>query len=275
MILIAARGLYFAATMTLFGEAIFAAALRKRLPVIVPAATTQLRWAVLTLALLASGAWLMLAAAQMAGTAPDAAITAQVLRGTLFGQVFAVRIVLLLALAVLLACNGSARWVALASGLTLALPALTSHAAAASPANFTAIGATLDAVHLLSGGIWIGGLAALTALFRRKEANIVLALSLFSEIAMIAVLLLAMTGLINAASILLGDKGAASPLYLAVLDGKLALVLAMLSLAIANRFRLLPRGNTQAIARNAAMELMMGVIVVFLAGALGQLPPTL
>jgi len=275
MILIAARGLYFAATMTLFGEAVFAAALRKRLPVIVPAATTQLRWAVLTLALLASGAWLMLAAAQMAGTAPDAAITAQVLRGTLFGQVFAVRIVLLLALVVLLACNSGPRWVALASGMALALPALTSHAAAASPANFTVIGATLDAVHLLSGGIWIGGLAALAALFRRKEANIVLALSLFSEIAMIAVLLLAMTGLINAASILLGDKGAAAPLYLAVLGGKLATVAAMLGLAIANRFRLLPRGNTRAIARNAAMELMMGVIVVFLAGALGQLPPTL
>jgi putative copper resistance protein D len=275
MILIAMRGLYFAATMMLFGEAVFAAALRKRLPVIAPESTTQLRWAVLTLALLASGAWLVLAAAQMAGTGAGAAVTAQVLRSTLFGQVFAVRIALLLALAVLLACNGSARWVALVSGPALALPAITSHAAAASPANFTAIGATLDAVHLLSVGIWIGGLAALAALFWRKEANIVPALSLFSEIAMIAVLLLAMTGLINAASILLGDKGAPSPLYLAILGGKLALVLAMLGLAIANRFRLLPRGNTRAIARNAAIELGLGLIAVLLAGALGQLPPTL
>jgi putative copper export protein len=275
VILVAARGLYFAAAMALFGEAAFAALLRKRLPIVAPAATTQLRWALLSLALLASGAWLVLAAADMAGTAPDAAITAQVLRGTLFGAVFAARIVLLLALAVMLTCNSGARWIALASGLALVLPAITGHAATSSPANFTAIGAVLDAVHLLAGGIWIGGLAALAALFRRKEANIILVLSLFSEVAVIAVLLLAMTGLINAASILLGDKGAVSALYLTVLGCKLALVLAMLGLAAANRFRLLPRGDMPAIARNAAIELGLGLMAVLLAGALGQLPPTL
>ena len=46
-------------------------------------------------------------------------------------------------------------------------------------------------------------------------------------------------------------------------------------LAIANRFGLLPRGNTRAIARNAAIELGLGLMAVLLAGALGQLPPTL
>lgn len=275
MTLVAARGVYFIIVMALFGEAAFAAALRRRLPMVAPAPTTQVRWALLALALLASGAWLLQAAAGMAGTSPGAAITAQVLRGTLFGQAFAARIVLLLVLAVLLACGARPRWIALVSGLALILPAITSHAAASSPANFTAIGATLDAVHLLAGGIWIGGLGALALLFRRKEVNIVLVLSLFSEIAMIAVVLLAMTGMINAASILLGDKGAASPLYLAVLGGKLAAVAAMLGLAVANRFRLLPRGDTPAIARNAAIELGLGLIAVLLAAALGQLPPTL
>jgi putative copper resistance protein D len=275
VILITVRGLYFAAAMLLFGEAVFRAALRMRLPMIAPLPLISLRWALLGLALLCSGTWLMLAAAQMAGTAPDAMLTLKVLQGALFGQVFAARLMLLLILAVLLACGSGARWIALMSGLALALPAITSHAAASSPANFTAIGATLDAAHLLAGGVWIGGLLVLAGLFRRKEANIVEALSLFSEIAMIAVLLLAMTGLINAASIILGDKGAASALYLTVLGCKLALVLAMLGLAIANRFRLLPRGNTAAIARNAAIELGLGLIVVLLAGALGQLQPTL
>jgi putative copper resistance protein D len=263
VILIAARGLY------------FGAALRMRLPVIAPLLLTRLRWMLLGLALLSSGAWLVLAAAQMAGTAPDAMLTRKVLESTLFGQVFAARLLLLLIAAVLLAGGSGARWIALVSGVALALPAITSHAAASSPANFTAIGATLDAAHLLAGGVWIGGLLALGALFRRKEANILLALSLFSEIAMVAVLLLVMTGLINAASIILGDKGAPSPLYLVVLGCKLVLVLAMLGLAGANRFRLLPRGNTAAIARNAAIEMGMGLIVVFLAGALGQLQPTL
>ena len=63
-----------------------------------------------------------------------------------------------------------------------------------------------DAVHLLTAGFWIGGLAVLVVLFRRKEPNILLALSLFSDWAMIAVLLLVMTGLINAASIILGGQ---------------------------------------------------------------------
>jgi putative copper export protein len=102
-----------------------------------------------------------------------------------------------------------------------------------------------------------------------------LALSLFSEWAMIAVLLLVMTGLINGAQVLLGGKGAFSTLYLAVLGAKLALVAAMLWLAATNRFKLLPKGKESTIARNTAYELAAGVIVVLLAGALGQLQPLL
>jgi putative copper resistance protein D len=159
--------------------------------------------------------------------------------------------------------------------VALILPAATSHAAAASPAGFTFLGASLDALHLATGGFWIGGLAALLQLHRRKEPNMLLALSLFSEWAMVAVLLLVMTGLINGASILLGDPGRPSAVYLAVLGAKLALVAVMLGLAGMNRFRLMPQGLDRAIARNAAWELGAGIIVVLLAGALGQLQPVL
>ena len=103
----------------------------------------------------------------------------------------------------------------------------------------------------------------------------VLALSLFSEWAMIAVLLLVMTGLINGTTILLGGAGKPSLLYMSVLAGKLALVGVMLGLAAMNRFRLMPQGHDQAIARNAARELVAGITVVLLAGVLGQLQPTL
>ena len=155
------------------------------------------------------------------------------------------------------------------------VPSVTSHAALASPAGFTAIGTILDAVHLLTAGFWIGGLAVLAALFRRKEPNLLLALSLFSDWAMIAVLLLVMTGLIDAAQVLLGGKGAFSTLYLAVLGAKLALVGAMLWLAAANRFKYMPKSQEAAIARNTVRELAAGIIVVLLAGALGQLQPLL
>ena len=129
-------------------------------------------------------------------------------------------------------------------------------------------------MHLLACGFWIGGLAVLTMLFRRKEPNIHLALSLFSDWAMVAVMLLVMTGLINAASILLGH-GTPAPLYLGALGAKLALVAVMLGLAAVNRFRLMPRANDRMIARNAAFELGLGLTVVMLAGALGQLQPVL
>jgi putative copper export protein len=220
--------------------------------------------------------WFILAAAEMAEKLSTDTIW-QVAHSTLFGQLFLIRIALLLGLA--LTPRRRERWAAVFSGFALVLPSVTSHAAESSPAGFTAIGASLDGMHLLTAAFWIGGLAVLGLLFRRKEPNILLALSLFSDWAMVAVLLLVMTGLIDAASILLGGANGPGPMrpafaYLGVLGAKLFLVLVMIGLAAANRFRLMPRGADKAISRNAALELILGLIVVLLAGALGQLSAT-
>lgn len=264
MTLILARGVYFAAAMLLFGGAVFRALLKARLTLAVPA---RLQRGVLAVALVAGCAWLALAAGDMASRL-DAPVLAQTVTSTLFGQIFVLRMTALLGL--LLVPDG---WIAAAlAGLALALPAVTGHAAQSSPAGFIAIGATLDAVHLLAAGLWIGGLAVLLAM--RKWPAFGAALGLFSDTAMIAVLVLVMTGLINAVSILLGDQGTDTPLYLDALGAKLGLVLAMLVLAAVNRFVMLPRGATGAVARNAAIELALGGIVIALAGWLGQLPPT-
>ena len=279
VILAAARGLYYVATMLLFGDLAFDMLLRAKLPVIVPPANRTMRWSALAVALTAACVWLVMAAMQMAA-ALDARALIQTATATLFGQLFLVRMMALMALALAFAVKRGTKPALLLAGIALILPAATSHAAASSPAGFVIFGATLDALHLATAGFWIGGLAVLAHLFQRKEVNILLALSLFSDWAMIAVLLLVMTGLINGASIILGGSdggsgGTPSTLYLAVLGAKLALVSAMLTLAAANRFRLMPRGRDTAIARNAALELALGFIVVLLAGALGQLQPTL
>jgi putative copper export protein len=265
-----ARGAYFAAMMLLFGGAAFGTLLKKRLPVIARAPLP--RGALLLLALIAACAWFILAAWQMADALTQDALL-EAATATLFGQLFLARLALLLALALVPARRSTLT--ALLAAAALVLPSATSHAAAASPAGFALIGAGLDAIHLLAAGFWIGGLAVLAVLFRRKEPNIALALSLFSDFAMVAVLILVMTGLINTAAILLGDKGSPALPYLGVLGAKLALVAAMLGLAAVNRFRLMPRGQDRAIARNAALELGLGLIVLLLAGALGQLAPTL
>jgi putative copper resistance protein D len=266
-----ARGIYFDAVMVLFGASVFEIVLKKRLPIIVPVKLPRLL--LLLSAFLAGVIWFILASAEMAGTLSVDAIW-QAACGTLFGQLFLVRIALLLGLALTPRRRG--RWAAVFSGIALVLPSATGHAAASSPAGFTVIGASLDGIHLLTAAFWIGGLAVLGSLFRRKEPNILLALSLFSDWAMVAVLLLVMTGLIEAASILLGGANGPGPMrpaiaYLGVLGTKLIFVLVMIGLAAANRFRLVPRGDDKTIAHNAALELMLGLIVVLLAGALGQL----
>jgi putative copper resistance protein D len=95
---------------------------------------------------------------------------------------------------------------------------------------------------------------------------------------MIAVALLVMTGMINAAMVLLGTPGHDAAPYLAVLGLKLALVAAMIALALVNQFRLLPRlGQTGMIAKlksNVGWELGLGLMVVGLAVILTLLPPT-
>jgi putative copper export protein len=268
----AARGLYFAATMLLFGELAFGLLMHAKLPVILPPRDMRLRWGALAVAAVMAVAWLVLAVRQMAGAFNLAALR-ETVSATLFGRLFALRLLTLAALPFVLWRH--AKPAALLALVALTLPAATSHAAAASPAGFTVLGASLDAVHLATAGFWLGGLAALLQLHRRNEPNMLLALSLFSEWAMVAVLLLVMTGLIDAVSVLLGDAGTPSLAYVAVLGAKLALVAAMLGLAAMNRFRLMPQGADRTIARNASLELGAGVIAVLLAGLLGQLQPTL
>lgn len=272
MILAGARGFYYCATLFLFGDLAFCLLLRAKLPVVPLPNDKNLRWAAWAFAVATALVWLAAATWQMAGELNQQALAAT-LTTTLFGQMFVARMLALLGLAF---CLHRGRRFALALAvIALTLPAATSHAAASGPQGFAILGILLDAAHLLTAGFWIGGLAVLILLFRRNEPNILLALSLFSEIAMIAVLLLVMTGLINGASILLGDRGAPSLAYVAILGAKLGLVAAMLSLAIRNRFRLMPAGQDKRIARNAAWELGLGAIVVLLAGVLGQLQPTL
>lgn len=171
--------------------------------------------------------------------------------------------------------------VALLAGLGLVLVALTSHATAASPVHFAIIGAATDTLHLMCGGVWLGGLCVLAVLMaqRRAAPRLPAAVALFGVWGMAAVALLALTGLLNATSIVLGNPGRASGLYLGVLGAKLVLVLAMILLALNNHFRQLPRlaraEDAAALKGNIAWELGLGAGVVTLASLLGLLPPTL
>jgi len=219
------------------------------------------------------------ATAQMAGdpgAMADPGMLWRVARQSLFGQLFLVRLGLLILL-----CAGLWRdsAVALLPGLSLILIAVTGHAAEDSPAHFAAIGATSDGLHLLTGGFWIGGLVLLSTVRRASIPLLAAAVTVFAEWGMIAVAVLILTGMLNAATILLGGEGHDAPLYLSVLGVKLLLVLAMLGLALFHHFRLLPHlaqsGVAERLGKSIRVELGLGLVVVGLAALLGLLPPTL
>jgi putative copper resistance protein D len=96
---------------------------------------------------------------------------------------------------------------------------------------------------------------------------------------MLSVALLLMTGMINAAMVLLGTPGHDSPAYLAILGAKLVLVLVMIGLALINQFRLLPRlaqkGVVARLKIHVGWELGLGLAVIALAMTLTVSAPTL
>lgn len=268
----ASRWLHTLALMTLLGNAALAALL--------PAPPTAGRWRMFAapLAMLFAGVWFVLTAQQMAGQADAAALRA-VLTQSLFGQVFAVRMVLLLLLCLAVILRVRDGLIAALAGAALALIAVTSHGAEASPAGFTAIGVIADGLHLLTAGFWLGGLTLLAGLLGASREDIGPAVRVFSQWAMIAVAVLLLTGMLNAANILLGGDAPASPLYAGVLAAKLVLVAAMLGLALFNQSRLLPRlpeaHALRRLHRHVRWELGLGTIVLALAAALSLLPPAL
>jgi putative copper resistance protein D len=258
--------------MLLFGGAALTALAR------LPSPDSSLRLRAVAVALISAILWFCLAAAQMGG-----GLTPEVLQlalgHTLFGQVLHARVLLLLLVVLAVWRGWRESLIALLSGTALVLVAVTSHAAVLSPDHFAAIGIISDGLHLITAGFWIGGLTVLAALFARRDIAFAPSVGLFAQWGMIAVTLLILTGMLNAAMVLLGGQGHVSGLYLAVLGSKLVLVAGMVILALANHVRLLPRlAEPQAadwLFHNIRREFLLGLVVVGLAMLLTLLPPTL
>ncbi|HUO01532.1 MAG TPA: hypothetical protein VMU31_02050, partial [Rhizomicrobium sp.] len=215
-----ARGLHDASVMALFGSACLLALLAAKVPELAfeGSGLALGRRGAALLALTSAPAWMI----GTKGTAPW-------LFGTFGGLILLARLTLLLVL-VGAVWAGWLRISAWLSGAALVLIAATGHTAAASPHGFMAIGAANDGLHLLTAGYWIGGLCVLLAMLggRPKAARLPQAVSLFAEWGMIAVALLVMTGIINAAMVLLGSPGHDNPFYAGILALKILLALTMI-----------------------------------------------
>jgi putative copper resistance protein D len=243
-------------------------------------------------ALVSALALLLCQAAAMAGS-PAAAIdpvtVTAVLFETRFGRVWLWH--LLTAILIVLACLGQPRGrqpiVLIFSLLLLASLGWIGHAAMdEGPAR---VAHELNqTVHLLAAGLWLGGLVPLAWLLRRaraaeQDAGLTLtrdAIRHFSQVGCVAVAFIALTGAINSL-LLVGSFGAmvGTP-YGRLLALKILLFLAMVVVALINRFHLAPRICSDAITlsalcRTVGLEQGLGLCILAVVSVLGTWPPTI
>jgi putative copper resistance protein D len=216
-----------------------------------------------------------------AGSAADLTVLQPLLFKTSFGQIWLWRI--LVALAVLIVAFRAAPEMRLGtvtlSGLLLASVGLTGHAAMEQ--GVAGIGHRItDALHLLSGGYWIGAVAALPFLLKPAQRSDLTyrILCRFSELGVIAVLLVVTSGILNALFIVQDWSHVLHFTYGKVLLVKVGLVITMVIVACLNRFILTPTfqeggSSFRSLRRNVLAETLIGVFVVLAASLLGTVSP--
>ena len=238
------------------------------------------------LALFSALGWLGCEAVLMSGQPTGYAawgVVRTVLASTMFGQWWSGRLVFLAGLlAYLLIARARARPIVI---LTAASLLLVSLAMAGHGADGNTLLASL-VLHLLAGGVWVGGLLALFLLLRQGRTGgigipvLQAALARFSLAGFGAVLLLIASGSLNTWCLVGSWAALLETSYGQVLLLKLAIFTAMLGLALLNRFYLMPRlaeaGTSRLLLITLALEQGGALLVLGVVSQLGSmLPPAM
>ncbi len=243
-------------------------------------------WGCAAAALSAVG-WLALEAASMAGdwaSALDPRTLWAVMLDTDFGDVWLVRLALLVMLIMELALRRREAWTTTAVLLAMLLASLAGVGHAAEQEGVLGwLQRANHAVHLLAAGAWLGGLIpfAMTLSVYRDPAlmeDAVTAMRRFSQAGHGFVAVVVATGVVNVALVSgIGSLGHWTP-YRALLLAKIVLVAAMIGLALMNRYVLTPTlkrefGAFEAMRRNCVAEVALGAGVVGLVSVFALLEP--
>jgi putative copper resistance protein D len=281
-----ARFVFYGAAIAMFGWACFTELLAPRpLGLEVAAASRRRIMAAGLLALVATLAWLPLEAATIGGwaTAGDTGTLGVLAFGTAIGWAWLTRLVLCVLLLVALALRAPPMLRAVLAGLLLASVALSGHANMHEGVRGVLHHAN-DVLHVLAAGFWLGSLVMLPACLAhlgrpatRQAATI--ALRRFSTAGHGAVALVLVSGIANTLLILGHLPLDASSPYQRLLALKIMLVMAMIVVALANRYVFMPRLTDEparAIARiryGTFAELVLGGGVLALVAWFGLLDP--
>lgn len=281
------RFLHFASCIFVFGASVFSIALLSAsgAQTCTEGLQPALRFSAVAAAVTALF-WFQCVAGTMTGSASsatDPAVLQTLLLNTSFGQTWLVRMVLALVLAIVAfrAAPEARISTAALSGLLLASVALTGHAAMQRGIEGAAHRLT-DAIHLLSGGYWIGAVAALPFLLRPAQSPDLThrILCRFSGLGVIAVIVALASGVLNTLFIVQDWSHILSFAYGKILLGKVSLVVIMAIIACVNRFLLMPtfrKGNSsfRSLKRSVLAETLAGGLIVLAASLLGTVSPPL
>jgi putative copper resistance protein D len=173
--------------------------------------------------------------------------------------------------------------------LALALASTSSHAAAITPGTVWTV--AVDVVHLVGTGLWVGGLMALAPLLRAASRDdgadarpyAVLAARRFSRAALIVMLVLTASGVLNAIAQVESVGALAGTTHGRLLLAKLMVLVPILVLAAVNRTRILPALSAPSapVARSAmrrltafvGLEAGLALILIALAAAMALTTP--
>lgn len=303
--LIPIHWLHVTAEMILFGTSLFpfycriagaSRTLDKEAPAISSRLNLVLVWASI-LGLCTAVIWLALEAGEMGEGVkdilnPSAIMT--VLTGTTFGHVWQFHLVLSV-ITVAAACLPSFDRhrivvVLVPAALLLVSQAWVGHAVM-EQGTARVVHLTTQVIHLIAGSAWIGGLVPVGFVLRRARKNeghswtlfAIQALQSFSIVALISVIMILLSGLVNCWFLVGSFKGLVGTTYGRVLVAKLALFLDILVFAAINRFILLPRLDAGANSRRTMYALFwtvtaeqgLGLAVLSVTSILGSLSPAI
>ncbi|MGY4398428.1 putative copper resistance protein D [Sphingomonas sp. UYAg733] len=302
LLLIAARWIVYAALLSAFGVSLFGVQSAHRLQSGAGAFAMPgpLLAGLAAAGFVASIAQIVAMAAAMAGIGIgdiDLQTLLDLVLGTAVGYAWLTRVAALLCLALAggLLYNRPSAMLAVAlgaSGIATATLAWTGHGAMDDGARgWVHLGA--DMLHLLAAGGWLGAIAALILLLRPSMAAMPSgvaqahrALERFSTMGAMFVGVVLATGIVNTWLIIGPENFVKLPtvLYGQLLIAKVALFATMLTLAAANRFRLVPalakviatgdnRAALHAMRRSLLLELGCAIVILALVAWLGTLEP--
>ncbi|MER8549762.1 MULTISPECIES: copper homeostasis membrane protein CopD [unclassified Mesorhizobium] len=274
-----ARWVYFLSVMILFGSALFPfyALDRTAAPALAPL-PRNINPALALAAAIFAAIWLLCFTAGLSGREGMVDTLHGVLMESDFGTVWFVRLSLVLLLLVI-SFSGRPELVVGPAFLLLTCEGWQGHAAA-----LGLLASLTQALHVASAGAWIGGLLPLGLLIAAAQrhpsevAGVETVLWRFSRFGMVAVALIFFTGAMTT-WLMLGSFPDPRNSYGRILLFKISLFVAMVGLAVYNRYALVSRMKSEpakslgTLSRNVALEQIIGFGVLMDVSALGLMDP--